>query len=76
MDKSPCYGCELRNMGCHATCSKYKEWRAALDAEKPVQHDDMSGYIFARGDRLNRMQRSGTTRGNSSLFRNSRRRYM
>lgn len=74
MDKSPCYGCGSRSMGCHAGCAAYKDWRAALDASKPnCRRDEMKEYAYARGARLNRLRRSGTARGKSSLFRNFRR---
>ena len=26
INKSPCYKCELRKIGCHAKCDKYKDW--------------------------------------------------
>lgn len=26
--KAPCYGCEKREVGCHATCQGYKEFQA------------------------------------------------
>lgn len=26
INKSPCYECEKRKLGCHSNCDKYKEW--------------------------------------------------
>lgn len=30
---APCKGCEDRKVGCHATCEKYKAYRAVKEAE-------------------------------------------
>lgn len=29
--KSPCYKCELRTIGCHTNCDKYKDWKAEMN---------------------------------------------
>lgn len=34
-----CYGCEEREVGCHATCEKYIAERKALDEEKKEKRD-------------------------------------
>ena len=31
MRKSPCLGCEDREVGCHGSCETYQEFRAAQD---------------------------------------------
>ena len=28
---NPCYKCNLRAMGCHSDCVKYKGWKSQLD---------------------------------------------
>lgn len=77
MDKSPCYCCEDRSMRCHTHCADYQSWKASNTASKLTnQRDEMKEYAYARGTRLNRLQRSGTARGKSSLFRNYRRRFI
>lgn len=30
--KAPCKGCEDREIGCHAWCKKYQEYRQEMDA--------------------------------------------
>lgn len=32
--KAPCYGCERREVGCHATCQGYKEFQAENEEAK------------------------------------------
>lgn len=32
--KAPCYECENREVGCHATCQEYKEFQAENEEEK------------------------------------------
>ena len=31
LNENPCKGCGDRQVGCHSSCSKYSEWRAAAD---------------------------------------------
>lgn len=33
---NPCYECEDRAVGCHATCEKYINWRKEYDKLKKV----------------------------------------
>ena len=33
LNENPCKECGDRHVGCHSSCSKYKEWRAAADAD-------------------------------------------
>ena len=35
--KSPCYGCEKRQIGCHANCAEYAGYRAEQDAFKKAR---------------------------------------
>ena len=30
----PCYGCADRSPVCHAECERYREWKAAYEADK------------------------------------------
>lgn len=30
---APCYGCEDRVIGCHATCNRYIDWRKGWDSK-------------------------------------------
>ena len=32
-----CKGCQERQVGCHVTCERYKEYRANLDKEKEAR---------------------------------------
>lgn len=72
--RTPCYGCSKREMGCHAKCSEYKEWRAAYDEQKRLrQNKEIAEYATERKARLYRIHRNGSSRRNSALFRNYRR---
>ena len=45
MMKPPCYGCNNRDMGCHALCDAYKIWAAAR-AEARDEMIEQKGYNF------------------------------
>lgn len=32
--KSPCYGCEERDAGCHSKCEKYADWKKEIDVQR------------------------------------------
>lgn len=34
MEKTPCYGCDKRQINCHSKCPEYCTWRKAKDEEK------------------------------------------
>jgi hypothetical protein len=34
MADAPCYGCQDRELGCHASCEKYKAYRQDITAQK------------------------------------------
>ena len=36
MNGDPCYGCELREVGCHSKCDKYIAWKKAMDDLKEI----------------------------------------
>lgn len=36
MTKSPCYNCNKRSVGCHATCSDYLEWKEIHENERQL----------------------------------------
>lgn len=40
--KTPCRGCQFREVGCHSKCESYIQWRAKLDEyneQKNIQGD-------------------------------------
>ena len=57
---SPCKDCPDRQVGCHGTCGKYKDYRAALDAHNEARSSakagakDANGYDIDRGVRMRR----------------------
>lgn len=40
---APCYRCENRAVGCHGDCERYKEFRAAIEADW-VHYDVVNEY--------------------------------
>lgn len=36
MECNPCFGCEQRQVGCHASCEKHKAWSKAERARKDL----------------------------------------
>ena len=40
MVKSPCFGCELRFVGCHDNCSMYIAYRNEVDRQSELLRDD------------------------------------
>ena len=54
MNKSPCYGCENREIGCHAKCEAYITFRTEQDRinrERYRANDEMSAFIDLFGKR-------------------------
>ena len=37
--EAPCYGCDNREVGCHAKCEKYREFQGRLKMEKDKFED-------------------------------------
>jgi len=46
-NKSPCYNCKKRVVGCHSNCSDYQEWKKQNDKRKRDKYldDEYTGYI-------------------------------
>lgn len=60
MNKSSCYDCKRRYVGCHSRCQAYKDFKETLEKRKePADRDlaeylkqayyKMSGYKYKRG---------------------------
>ena len=45
-----CYGCEDRELGCHAWCDRYKRMQARNEAKKARQREDreIGAYVHNR----------------------------
>lgn len=63
--KTPCRGCQFREVGCHSKCESYIQWRAQLDKyneQKNIQND-ASKYIRDNVSTIrNRMRKHLNTR--------------
>ncbi len=47
-DKSPCFECEERKVGCHAECVRYLEWRKKKDEQnEAVKAEKISSNLFS-----------------------------
>ena len=57
-----CKGCQERQVGCHITCERYKEYRAKIDKEFEERtqaykaYDIMIGYTRSRVTKTKRLQ--------------------
>jgi len=40
---APCKGCEEREVGCHARCAAYTEWKTEHDRRKKEEYDAKKG---------------------------------
>lgn len=53
-----CKGCQERQVGCHITCERYKEYRAKIDKEKEARiqaqkaNDVMDDYTIRRIEKI------------------------
>lgn len=47
-NRNPCYKCEERQIKCHSTCEKYKEWRKAYDEQKAKIDKAREQYMQGR----------------------------
>lgn len=48
LNENPCKECGDRHVGCHSSCSKYAEWRAAADADNAAikaKKEELYTYI-------------------------------
>ncbi|MPM11453.1 hypothetical protein SDC9_57797 [bioreactor metagenome] len=47
----PCYQCQNRHVGCHATCEKYKKanYKGLLSSKRDIIYSEVEKY---HGDRL------------------------
>lgn len=58
MTKSPCFKCERRYIGCHASCEKYHEYLAIHAAEKDKINRakyadcDVRTFLIEQGQRV------------------------
>lgn len=47
MKNSPCYKCNDREIGCHSSCEKYKEWREQYyDKKAEIKKSKATDKIF------------------------------
>lgn len=42
----PCYGCQKREIGCHAKCDQYQEARAEADKALDAKHEYIDGWVY------------------------------
>lgn len=52
----PCYKCEERQVNCHATCERYKRYRAELDNRKTTVGDAVTSEFIV--DSIRRRKRA------------------
>ena len=63
-----CKGCQERQVGCHITCERYKEYRANLDKEKEARiqaqkaNDVLDDYTIRRIKKTRKALRRMKTR--------------
>lgn len=46
MQKSPCYKCELRTLGCHGKCKAYINWKSELNTINKNKENYRDIYDF------------------------------
>lgn len=51
LNKDPCYNCEKRAVGCHATCEGYLSWKEEIRKQKEIMQGEAETRI-----KLNEMQ--------------------
>lgn len=49
MTDSPCKGCEEREVGCHSSCERYKDWQEVHNAERNARYQQKLGDMIADG---------------------------
>ena len=56
-----CYGCEKREVGCHARCEEYKAYKAQIAKEKQLRHKDreFEDYVFESKKRIFKKMKGG-----------------
>lgn len=55
--KCPCYKCEERQVGCHAKCGRYKEWKEFMEKRKTIMSDaEVRDYILDSIERNRRLK--------------------
>lgn len=42
--KAPCLNCSDREVGCHSTCERYKQFKNEHSAETQVRNDFLKGH--------------------------------
>ena len=40
----PCHNCQDRELGCHANCTRYLDWKAKLDEIKAARIKDIRAH--------------------------------
>ena len=51
---SPCFNCEVRELGCHDRCKEYKKYREKIDKAAECRREDYDyiGYVVEKYKRL------------------------
>ena len=47
-DKPPCMGCSDRQIGCHASCEKYKAWKQYSDEYNETERQQKQSEYMLR----------------------------
>ena len=58
--KSPCYNCPDRELGCHASCNKYNDWRLKYTAAaQAIKNYQCRPYNFENNQRILKLKMRG-----------------
>lgn len=44
--KTPCRGCQFREVGCHSKCESYLEYRKKLDEQNKESYKEIDAYRY------------------------------
>lgn len=58
MTQPPCYGCGERVTGCHATCKRYKDFKAIHAAECYAQRRQRKNHLNIVGYQIETAQKN------------------
>lgn len=54
---APCKGCEQREIGCHSSCGRYREYRQAMDEYNEQKYQQKEARFHMTGRILRSIKR-------------------
>lgn len=64
--KQPCYGCDMRAVGCHSSCKLYLQWKKEWDEKKSLMYEEANKRAIYRDFKAEMIAKENRRHGRKS----------